>query len=167
MISLKLKSITRNRKIRKALRDRRYPENRDEGKVGLITDLADERLLSGLYRDLKIAKDDFLIVTCKSGQELPKQGDKLILDKKEVSLTGEFRSEQIQDFLTKEFDLLICFFSEEYEAGSLLAAQTVAGRKFGNKPDPFGIYDLEILAHDPGEFKEEVIKYFRIFKKKN
>ncbi|TRO67006.1 DUF6913 domain-containing protein [Christiangramia sabulilitoris] len=167
MFSSKIKSITCNRKIRKALRDRQYSARGNNTRVGVITDLADLRSFSGFYKDLGIKTEDFSVVVCGSIAEQGIDLKNIVLDPKEISLTGEFRSEPTKAFLRQDYNLLICYFSQENRGGSLLAAETMAGKKFGNKPDHYGIYDVEIYADSICEFKEEIIKYYKIFKKNN
>ena len=168
MISSNLKRIIYTKKIRRALKNKALLENESLDKIGLIIDaesLEKKPELLDFYKLLGLKKEDLRIVACNSAVD---HKDKIeILDPKEVSISGEFKSEGIKDFIQDRFDFIICYFSEKNQVGSLLVAEANGRMKFGNKPDQYGIYDLEIDSGDLDEFLEEVVKYYRIFKKKN
>ncbi|PTX43756.1 hypothetical protein C8P64_2289 [Christiangramia gaetbulicola] len=167
MINSKLKSIIYSRKIRKALNNKVSSDRSFSGKVGLIIDAENfekTKRLFELYKDLGIDKKDLSIVVCGSKDEFPENSDFKILDLKEITVSGEFKSETIRGFARDRYDFLICHFSEKSQAGSLLAAVTNAGIKVGNHPDEYGIYDVEVFSNSLEDFQQEVIKYYRILK---
>ncbi|SDR67939.1 hypothetical protein SAMN04488552_0456 [Christiangramia echinicola] len=169
MISSKLKRFFYAKKIRKVLKNKPLLDIESLDKIGFITDAEsfknnDEFL--NLHKQLEHKKADLKIVVCGSGIDL----DRLqveVLDPKEVTFSGEFKSAGIQNFIQEHYDFIICYFSENNLLGSLLAAEAYGRVKIGNKPDDYGIYDVEINSGNKEEFLEEVIKYYRIFKKKN
>ncbi|MCH4824192.1 hypothetical protein ML462_13520 [Gramella lutea] len=168
MVSSKLKNVFHSKKIRKTLKKREFPSERNSGRIGLIIDSGDldsANFIFEIYKDLEIEKGDFRIVIC--GEVNPEIGeiDADVLRPDGISISGNFKSERIRDFAGTHFDLLICFFGKKNLAGILLAAETMATKKFGNKPDEFGVFDVEISAINIAEFQQEVIKYFRIFKR--
>ena len=169
MITTKLKNIVFSKKIRKAINNKASLDRGISGKVGLIIDaenFENFKELSVIYRKLGLKKEDFSLVVCGSAHLLPENMDADFLDPKEITVSGEFKSERIRDFARDRYDFLICHLSEKNQAGYLLAAVTNAGIKLGNHPDEFGIYDVEIFSDSLEEFQHEVIKYFRIFKNK-
>ena len=169
MITSKLKSIIYSKKIRKALNNKAISDMQNSGKVGLIIDAENfdrSKELLEIYSRLGINKKDLKLVICGSADLLPEGLDAEILNPKEISVSGEFRSEGIKDFARDRYDFLICYFSEKCQTGSLLAVITNAGIKLGNHPDEYGIYDVAIFSDSLEEFQQEVIKYFKILKKK-
>ena len=169
MISSKLKRIIYSKKIRNALKNKSLLDNESLDKIGLITDaksLENKGDLLNLHKLLELKKEDLKIVVCGSGIKLDKP-EVEVLDPKELTVSGEFKAEGIREFVQDRFDFIICYFSEKNQVGSLLAAEVYGRVKFGNKPDEYGIYDVEINSGSADEFLEEVLKYYRIFKKKN
>ena len=169
MIASKLKDIVYSKKIRKALKNKLLHDNEFLDKIGLILDAESFKNygeLSNLHNLLGVKKEDLRIAVCASGIDVSKPGV-AFLDPKEVSISGEFKADGIKDFVQDRYDFVICYFSEMNRSGSLLAAEACARMKFGNKPDRYGIYDVEINSGSLDEFLEEVKKYYRIFKKKN
>ncbi|QYA27108.1 hypothetical protein G3I01_16945 [Gramella sp. MT6] len=170
MITNKLKSIIYSKKIRKALNNKAFQGEDYSGKVGLIIDaenFENTKELLNTYNELGIKKEDLKVVICGSMELSPELQDVEILYSKDVTVSGEFRAEGIQDFASNRYDFLICHFSGKCQAGSLLAAVTNAGIKLGNHPDEYGIYDIEIFSDSIEDFQQEVIKYSRILKRNN
>lgn len=169
MVSSKLKNIFHSKKIRKTLKKREFPAVGNSGKIGLIIDSKDldsAGSLLEIYKDLEVEKGDFSIVVCGETNLDEKRINAEILKPDDLSVSGNFKSEKIRDFADGHFDLLICYLGKRNLAGTLLAAETKATKKFGNKPDEFGVFDVEISAANISEFQQEVIKYYRIFKRK-
>ncbi|WP_157718023.1 hypothetical protein [Gramella sp. MAR_2010_147] len=162
-----------SKKIRSALNNGYSFLNGNSGKVGLIIDAANAEDLKGkrnlqeLYKLMGIKKESLRIVVCEASVENLKDMDVDILNKKDVSVSGNFKSETIQAFSQKNFDFLICHFSKKCNVGSLLAAVTSASVKIGNAPDEYGIYNVEVQTSEIGVFQQEVLKYIEIFKRNN
>ena len=165
MFTTKLKSVIYSRKIREAIGSRVIPGEKHTRKVGLITDQKNLVILGDLHKDLGINQNDFRVVSF--GSETDNTGDSraLFLNAREISIQGTFRSEEVVNFSGTPYDFLICYFSEEDQNASLLAAKITAGVKIGNTPDAYDMYDLEIRADSTREFRDEVLKYYRILKK--
>ncbi len=170
MINAKLKKIVYSRKIRKALSNKASTNRSSTGKLGLIIEAENfektKRLLD-IYKDLGIDKRALSIVVCGSMDQIHEEFDLQILDPKEISISGEFKSEAIRSFVQDRYDFLICHLSVRSIAGSLLAAIANAGIKVGNHPDDYGIYDVKIFSESIEDFQQEVVKYYRILKIKN
>lgn len=170
IIIVKLKSLIYTKRIRRALGKKVFSNSGNSGKAGLIIDaenLESKWKLTDLYKDLGVNRENFRIVVCGNEIELPETIDADFLKSKEVSITGDFKSERIKDFANDRFDYLICYFTEKNIVGSLLAAETNASVKIGNKPDEFGVYDLEIDSKDVVIFRQEMLKYLKILKRNN
>ncbi len=168
MVSSTLKSLFHAKKIRQTVKNRSAFHGKNSGKIGLI--IADQNLetsrpLLELHKLLEINDQDLKIIICHDQDpEIPGRNVE-ILKPEGVSVSGKFKSEKIRDFAKENFDFLICYFTERNLSGVLLAAETAAGKKFGNKPDEFDVFDVEIGAGNIEEFQQEVKKYFEIFKK--
>ncbi|MCG9970267.1 DUF6913 domain-containing protein [Christiangramia crocea] len=170
MISGKLKSYFCSKKIHRALTAKRISFGEYSGKAGLIIDAEnfDENWkLAEFYKLLQLKKENFSIAVCGSRESLPEDLDAAILDPKEISAMGEFKSEGIRSFAENKFDFIICHFSKNTSATALLSAVAIAGVKIGNTPDEYGIYDVEIDSGDIEVFQQEALKYLKILKKNN
>lgn len=169
MISGKLKDFFVLKKIHQALKSERFYSEGLLGKAGLIVDsknISEKSKLIELHKIVGLSEGQFKTVICGSRNDLEEVSG-MVLDPKEISLAGEFRSEEIREFSQDNFDFIVCYFSEANPVGALLAARTQASVKIGNKPDIFGIYDLEIDADSIDIFQKEALKYLKILKKYN
>ncbi|TBW26751.1 DUF6913 domain-containing protein [Gramella sp. KN1008] len=170
MISGNLKNVFYLKKIRKALGSKSDVKSEFSGKAGLIIDadnLDEKWKLTDFYELVQLKKENFYIVICGSRQNLPEDIEAAVLDSKEISLRGEFRSEEIRSFTEEDFDFILCYFSKNSVASALLSALTKARIRIGNSPDEYGIYDVEIDAREVEVFQQEALKYLKILKKNN
>ncbi len=167
MIPLTLRTILHSRKIRRMLEERPVVKGEDTKKIGVITDVKEPQVFADLCQIWDIAEKNFRLVHCVSEKEAQNDESVLVLHAKEVGFKGNFRSEAIRNFAGDRYDFVVCYISDTCQAGALLAAQVNAKYKIGNAPDKFGIYDLEIHSGNVREFREEVLKYYKIFKKNN
>ncbi len=169
MISGKLKDVFLVKQIRKALKSEKSDFEGFQEKAGLIIDVEnihEKRKLTEFHKLIGLPEKNFKTVVCGSRGDLNEVSG-MILDLKEISLGGYFKSEEIRAFSQENFDFIICHFSDVNPAGLLLAARTQASVKIGNKPDEYGIYDLEIDAGSIDIFQKEALKYLKILKKYN
>lgn len=169
MIPSQIKNAFYSKKIRRTLKNRNRAHKNFDDKLGLITDINDVEsleIIAGIAGELRFKKEDFSIVLCDSEIVSSSNLDMLHLRSKEISASGNFKSEAIRAFASNSHELLLCYFTEKNIIGSMLAAETNARLIFGNKPDDFGIYDVEITAENAKVFQQEVLKYYRIFKTK-
>lgn len=168
MISGRLKNRIYSKKIKKALLTNAISIDENSGNIGLIVDNKTFNSLSELaelYKLIGIKKECFKIVVCGSPKKISDKSEVSFLTPKDISVSGDFKSESIINFAEEGFDFLICHFSETNTAGSLLAAETKARIKIGNSPDTYSIYDVEIQAEEIEVFQQEVLKYLKILKK--
>jgi hypothetical protein len=168
MIPAKLKSLIYSNRIRGMLNKNVTSAGIRSEKIGLIIDAEDRKALSvlaNLYKEAGIAKENFRIVLCGEAEDLPEGIVAAALKPREVSVTGEFKSVEIQKFAQEEFNYLVSFLPGKSQVGSLLTAVCHARIKFGNCPDDYGIYDVEINALKAEVFQRELIKYFKILKR--
>ena len=169
MISGKIKNAIYSKKIRNAIKSRSRSGKSSSGKLGIITDAEDTetiKTLADIPKKLGFKTLEFNFVLCDAEAELIPGLEYITLNPKEISASGVFRSESVEEFAKGEFDLLICYFKEKQPAGTMLATKVKAGHIFGNTPDRFGAYDVEINTDNIGDFQQEVIKYYKIFKTK-
>ncbi|MDR5589777.1 DUF6913 domain-containing protein [Christiangramia sp. SM2212] len=170
MISGKLKNIIYTKRINKALKGNHIPSKMNSGKIGLIIDaenVENKAKLFEIYRESDFRKDDLSIVICGTAEAISDDWNAAVLDTKEITVSGDFKSESIKSFSSEKFDFLICHFTKRSKTGSLLAAETKACVKIGNSPDDYGIYDVEVHADEIEIFQQEVLKYIEILKKNN
>lgn len=170
MIPARLKSIVYSRKIRKALKNKARDKQENTGKVALIIDaetFSVNRNLLEIFNLLELKKKDFSAVICGNVDVGIDTTGFEILNDKDISISGEFRSEGISNFLLSSYDLVVCYFSSKNQAGLLLASECKADIKIGNAPYVFGIFDVEINTLELESFQQEVLKYYRILKNKN
>lgn len=168
MISGKLKSFICSKKIRRALSSNGLNDRGFSGKAGLIIDaenLEEKCKLADFYESAGLKKENFSVVVCGSRKNLPEDLAAIVLDPKEITITGEFRSDEIRSFAEENFDFVICYLSKTSIASALLAAVAKSKIRIGNKPDEYGIYDVEIDSNKVEVFQQEALKYLRILKK--
>ncbi|GAA4325893.1 hypothetical protein GCM10023115_39760 [Pontixanthobacter gangjinensis] len=168
MIPVRLKHAIYSRKIRKALNRKENSRENVNRKIGIITDAADGESIQKLVKlsgELGFKKEELKLVVLGANFEVSGMVKVIKLDTREVSASGKFRSQEILDFLAEEFELLVCYFSNKQELASLLAAEARSGMVFGNAPDNFGLYQVEVHAADLDIFQQEIKKYYRIFKR--
>ena len=140
------------------------------GRIGLILDganIENKKPLLDLFSLLDIEKKDFKVAICGETSREIEGLEAEILRSDEISISGKFKSEAIRSFASQDFDFLICFFTRKNLAGALLAAESRAEIKIGNKPDAFSLFDVEINTADVEEFQQEVSKYIGILKNRN
>lgn len=169
MISGKIKNALYAKKIKNAVKSRAGSNVFASGKLGLITDAEDTetiKILASLPEELGFKTGDSRFILCDAEAELITGLKYIRLNSKEVNTSGVFKSEAVKELFSEDFKLLICFFSEKQTAGTLLATRLNSGLIFGNTPDRFGVYDVEISAGSVRDFQQEVKKYFKIFKTK-
>lgn len=86
---------------------------------------------------------------------------------KDISLTGEIKVSEVQDFLNYPFDLLINYFDEEKLPLLLAVISSKAKFKVGLSPIDFKFNDF-IIDSDAKEYKNfisELYKYLKILNK--
>ncbi|MDX1761608.1 MAG: hypothetical protein R3218_05585 [Christiangramia sp.] len=168
MIPAKLKQTIYSKRIRKAINGRVKNSNSGNGKIGIITDAEDTgeiRSLLKLSEELGFKNSKLKLVLSGTEAEIPGNVNGIYLNPKEVSISGKFRSEEIKSFAAENFEILICYLREKQNPGLLLAAESKASLVFGNSPDDFGLYDVEIKTGGIEDFQQEIKKYYRIFKR--
>ncbi|WP_148264586.1 DUF6913 domain-containing protein [Christiangramia forsetii] len=165
-----MKNIIYSKKIRKSLAESAFSFEGNLGKTGIIIDaesFASNQELTTLYNFIGTKEGCPKIVVCGTPDKISEDIDAVILDPKEVSVSGNFKAEEIRSFSKEPFDFLICYFSKKNRVGSLLAAESQVKFKIGNSPDEYGIYDVEVKANTMNVFQQEVLKYLKILKKNN
>ena len=164
MIPLKIKHAIYSRNIRKRLENRQRLLDA-KANLGIITDAENPEVLrqmEDLSAMLGFSTENLNLVVCDAK---PDSGSRIIpLKSNEISTSGKFKSKALKDFVSKDYDLLICYFTKRQVPGALLAAEVKAKLIFGNKPDHFDLFDLEISGEGFEIFQQEIKKYYKIFK---
>lgn len=85
-------------------------------------------------------------------------------DEKMISNSGSFKSDSIESFVNKSFDVLISFYGEEQKALNIVAAKSKAKFKVGFTTVDNRINDL-VIGADPNnsdQYISELKKYLKI-----
>ena len=168
MLTDKIKAMLLPRLIRQAVKSGAVVKPSGSGRLGLIIDAAvveDQPEFLNFYKMAGYESSNFNMVVCGSRQNLNPATCPVVLDDREIGLSGKMESGYVEEFLEKEFDFLICYFSGASMPGNLLAARSKAAVKIGRAPDEFGIFDVEIQAGNVEIFQQEALKYLEILKR--
>lgn len=132
--------------------------------------LLDEESLDSLLHLKKFAEDigveaahmQFLVFLSKK-QDLT-DFDGLVLTPSGINWLGKFKSAEIRDFLTRSFDMLLCYQREPNRVLDKLVSSAQASLKVGRLEGSTRVFDLAIAADhkDITIFTEEVKKYLKI-----
>ena len=127
----------------------------------------DFEMLYDFGKELGLQRKDIKLFTfVETRRKIPSLRQNQITNK-EFTWRGEIHSQNAMDFLDFPLDVLIGFYRNQHEFLSAMAAQSKAKFKIGFNGADERVYDL-LLGFDPqskDEFKKEVKKYLKIFKK--
>lgn len=86
---------------------------------------------------------------------------------KEFNWRGEITNQNAKEFLAVPFDALIGFYTGDHPYLNAMVAQSKAKFTIGFKGTDERLFDLllAVVPNNFGDFKNEVIKYLKIFKK--
>ncbi len=132
--------------------------------------LLDEESLETLSHLRKFGEDigveaqhmEFLVFLSKK-RELP-GFEGLVLTPSGINWLGKFKSAEIRNFLTRSFDMLLCYQRQPSRVLDKLVASAQSSLKVGRLEGSTRVYDLAIAAdhQDITIFTEEVKKYLKI-----
>lgn len=136
-------------------------------KMGIILDTDDEKTFQSfllLKRDLQLEQEHFHLIFCRERTDKNTLFDTPLISRKDFGWNGR-SSEAVSAFLNADYDVLICFTSEENKMADFIVSVTRARLKVGRKKeDKKGVFDLNISAElsSPEIFKTELKKYLKI-----
>lgn len=131
------------------------------------TSFDDFEMLYDFGKELGIQQKDIKLFTfVETRRKIPSLRQNQITNK-EFTWRGEIQSQNALEFLNFPFDVLIGFYNDQHKFLSAMVAQSKAKFKIGINATDERMYDL-LLAVDPqnqNDFKKEVKKYLKLFKK--
>ncbi|MEM0574694.1 MULTISPECIES: DUF6913 domain-containing protein [Aequorivita] len=167
----KVKQNSLKKHIEKNLSKRDFSKRNEPLKsLGFVVDEAFYNDFEKLYEfgtSLGLQPKDVKIFSfVETRKKLPSLRQNQITNK-EFTWRGEIKSKNAQEFLEVPLDVLIGFYPGKHEYLSAMVVQSKAKFTIGFKGADERLYDL-LLAVAPDnldDFKSEVIKYLKIFKK--
>ena len=123
--------------------------------------------LKRLQKKIPIGSKNFSVLTYKIQNETYNEFRGTFFYEKHVSLTGKIKSKEVNDFLNKEFDMLIDYTAADTIFAKFLTVMSKAKFKVGYFTEDENLYDLMINVpiDNTKEFNNELIKYLKILNK--
>ncbi|WP_424494370.1 DUF6913 domain-containing protein [Salinimicrobium sp. GXAS 041] len=171
MVIYNIKLGFARKKVAALLQKRAFSEESKEVKsIVVLLDHAKTEIIDAFVklRDfLKVNEQDFqlvLVTKISAGKEDFKG---LVITASEITWNGNFRSEEVRDFVHHKYDLLIAFPENENELLNLMAAASTASLKVARSKAENDIFDISIAAkfEEPEIFISELKKYLKILNK--
>ena len=127
----------------------------------------DFEALKKLQKKINIGSKNFSVLTYKMQNETYNEFRGAFFYEKHVSLTGKIKSDEVNEFLKKEFDMLIDYTGADTIYAKFLTATSKAKFKVGYQIDDITLYDFMIAVQkdDISNFNKELIKYLKILNK--
>ncbi|THD68054.1 hypothetical protein E7Z59_10430 [Robertkochia marina] len=174
MILKSLKDKAIDKRIRRELQregERYLSAPGDIRSLAIIIDydkLADIRPLLQLATALNVANEKVFILGYV--EKVHKSVNYLIPVFSEATVKGNglVRSNEVQDFLSRNYDLLINYYGQATPVMKLMTVLTRASFKVGLSADLSDFNDLTLLT-EPGDFenfRDELVKYLKILSNK-
>ncbi len=165
MILSNIKKRILIRKIQRVIPERSFSGNSEI--AGLVIDdcnLEENLKLLDFCQSPGFKKENFKIAFLGDKEDLPEGVEAIVLNPKEIGFNGKFKAEEVQRFLSADFDFLLCSFTESSWPAALLVSSSKARLKIGAGQDAFGIFDVVINTEDAEIFRRESLKYLKILK---
>lgn len=163
-----MKKSVINRKIKKLQKDlsTHRPEIRKVKEVAVLNSpdsKLDVKKMALLEKSLNLNTVNFHIFTVKEKKDNFNELRGLIADIKDLNLLGNVKNEQIKEFLSKKYDLLIDFTGLQNELQKYFSLQIKSGFRVGYKTED-DLYDLmmEIENGQLDVFIKEMQYYLKI-----
>lgn len=149
-------------------------ENRDLSKalepvqsIGVVLDEADSFVLSELQKlriELKVKKGDFEILLCPSSGGKVENFEGIVFYPEDVTWRGGFRHVEVQQFIDRQYDVLLVFTREDNRWLDTLAEASNAFLKVNRQEKGSSVYDLTISTgfEEIEVFLKELKKYIKI-----
>ncbi|QIE60708.1 hypothetical protein G5B37_14420 [Rasiella rasia] len=160
---LKQKSLRKGKERHLEKRDRSGVNSKVKT-IGFLVDEAhfqDFEVLYDIYKDLNVLPKDVKVFSfIESKKKLPSLRQNQV-QSKDFDWKGNMHNQNAQEFLDKQFDVLIGFYEGQHEILDHLVAASSANFKVGFSGADQRLYDL-LLAVKPTDisaFKSELKKY--------
>ncbi len=117
-----------------------------------------------LADELGVEAEKLRIIGYKEDNDIEDDRDVVYYNDKSFTVSGSLKSKILQDFITKDYDVLINFYEEEKLELDYLAAASAAKLKVGFSAVDHRINDLIIgtTTNDTNLFTKELKKYLKI-----
>ncbi len=122
-------------------------------------------LLKNLQKEIASGSKNFSVLTCKKTKDSFNEFRGVIIKDSDFSWNGSLKSNEVTDFLTKPFDMLIDFTNNTEVYNNFLVAKSQAKFKVGYANIDDRLYDLMIDSDSIPLFINELIKYLKILQK--
>jgi len=123
------------------------------------------------FRDLakafKVNPNNIKIIAFTEDHHEVETTRELLFSSKQIGWNAKIKDPDLQQFLDKEFDALLCYYKEEVLELNLAVALSKANFKIGLSGHDERLYDLiiDINGKDFNLFTSELKKYLNIFNK--
>ena len=91
----------------------------------------------------------------------------LIFNDKDIGRNAKIKNPDLQDFISNQFDILLCYFNDSHVELNLVTALSKAHFKVGIAGHDQRLYDfiIETKSKNFDIYKNELVKYLRILNK--
>ena len=123
--------------------------------------------LKKLQKEIPIGSNNFYVLTYKNKNESYNEFRGAFFYEKQITLSGKIKSNEVNEFLNKEFDMLIDYTGANTIFSKFLVAKSKAKFKVGHLIDEESLYNfmIDVPLNDADTFNKELIKYLKILKK--
>lgn len=123
--------------------------------------------LKKLQKEIPIGSNNFSVLTYKNKNDSYNEFRGAFFYEKQITLSGKIKSNEVNQFLDKEFDMLIDYTGADTIFSKFLIAKSKAKFKVGHYTEEDALFNLMIAVplDDVANFNRELIKYLKILKK--
>ncbi|HFS66594.1 MAG TPA: hypothetical protein ENK67_00055 [Flavobacteriia bacterium] len=123
--------------------------------------------LKKLQKQIPIGSNNFSILTYKNKNESYNEFRGAFFYEKQVAFNGKIKSDEVNNFLDQQFDMLIDYTGANTIYSEFLVAKSQAKFKVGHLVDKKNLYNfmISVPLDDIERFNKELIQYLKILKK--
>ena len=136
--------------------------------VGIIVNEGSDfnfELLKKLQKEIASGSKNFSVLTCKKTNDSYNEFRGVVIKDTDFSWNGSLKSNEVMEFLSNPFDMLIDFTNNAVVYNNFLVAKSQAKFKVGFANLDERLYDLMINSTSIPLFIDELIKYLKILHK--
>tara|TARA_A100000171_G_scaffold50980_1_gene63826 strand:- start:13645 stop:14178 length:534 start_codon:yes stop_codon:yes gene_type:complete len=171
MIFKKLKQKSLRKRVEAHLKKRDTSSvNSEVRTIGFLVDEArdqDFEKFYDIFKDLSLQPKDVKVFSfVESKKKLPSLRQNQVQNK-DFDWKGNLHNQNAQEFLDKQFDVLVGYYPKPHEILDVLVASSKATFKVGVRGADERLFDLllDVPLHDFNLFKGELKKYLGVFGK--
>lgn len=127
----------------------------------------DFEALRDFSKTLKINPNNIKIIAFTEDDKSVETSRELLFSKKEIGWNTKIKNPELEDFINKNFDALLCYYNNENIELKLIATLSKADFKIGISTHDQRLYDfiIQTKSKDFDVFKKELTKYLQILNK--